>query len=672
MPKNHTNYVGDAALKTALSQAGTDARIDDVRDLIAGVVGSATNDDAWMTLITPTPDDALREQLNALKSLIKEDFATELSVLPSGERLEALRSELSAQDLDGFLIPRTDEHQGEFVAPRAERLRWLTGFSGSAGLAIALIDRAAIFVDGRYTLQVRQQTNIESFTPHHLIESPPDRWITENLSAGMKLGYDPWLHSQSAIERFQKAARKSDAELIPVRTNLIDLVWTDQPSRPVSPIVPHDIRFSGKSSGEKRHEVAQTLEKNGTDAAVLTLPDSVAWLLNVRGSDVGHTPLALSYAILHKDGSVDWFVDQRKLVPGLIETLGNEIAIQPMDDFGKRLSELGAAGAKVRTDPATAAAYVFDQLSGAEILREEDPCALPKAIKNEAEIDGTRAAHERDGFALTRYLHWLSETAPKGGVTEIAASDQLRNFRAETGALRDLSFPTISSTGPNGAVVHYNATAETNRELGSGELYLVDSGAQYLDGTTDVTRTVAIGTPTAEMKDRFTRVLKGHIAIATARFPEGTTGGQLDTLARASLWQAGLDFDHGTGHGVGSYLGVHEGPHRISKGAGGVALKPGMIVSNEPGYYKADAFGIRIENLVVVRTCDALADAERTTYEFETLTLAPVDLNLIDADLMTQSEIDWLNAYHARVFNVMREGLDDAELDWLKGATRAI
>ena len=372
MPKNHTNYAGDAALKTALSQAGTDARIDDVRDLIAGVVSSATNDDAWMTLITPTPDDALREQLNALKSLIKEDFATELSVRPSGERLEALRSELSAQDSTAFDTANRRTSR-RICAPRAERLRWLTGFSGSAGLAIALTDRAAIFVDGRYTLQVRQQTNIESFTPHHLIESPPDRWITENLSAGMKLGYDPWLHSQSAIERFQKATRKSDAELIPVRTNLIDLVWTDQPSRPVSPIVPHDIRFSGKSSGEKRHEVAQTLEKNGTDAAVLTLPDSVAWLLNVRGSEVGHTPLALSYAILRKDGSVDWFVDQRKLVPGLTETLGNEIAIQPIDDFGKRLSELGAAGAKVRTDPATAAAYVFDQLSGAEILREEDP-----------------------------------------------------------------------------------------------------------------------------------------------------------------------------------------------------------------------------------------------------------------------------------------------------------
>jgi len=672
MPINHTNYAGDTALKTALSRAGSDARIDDIKDLIAGIVGGATMDESWMTLIAPTADDALREQLNALKAQIQDDLDMDLSVRPSGERLAALRSKMKAENLDGFLIPRTDEHQGEFVAPRAERLRWLTGFSGSAGLAIVLTDQAAIFVDGRYTLQVRQQTNTENFTPHHLMDSPPDRWITENLSAGMRLGYDSWLHSQAAIERFRKAAQKSDAELVPVSENLIDLVWTDQPARPISPIVPHDIRYAGKSSDEKRHEIARQLEKDETDAAILTLPDSVAWLLNVRGSDVGHTPLALSYAILRNDGSVDWFVDQRKLVPGLTEKLGNEIAVQPMDDFGKRLSELGAAGAKVRTDPATAAAYVFEQLSGAEIVREEDPCALPKAIKNETEIAGTRTAHERDGLALTRYLHWLSDTAPKGGLTEIAASDQLREFRAESGALRDLSFPTISSTGPNGAVVHYHATEETNRELGLGELYLVDSGAQYLDGTTDVTRTIAVGTPTEEMKDRFTRVLKGHIAIAMARFPEGTTGGQLDTLARAALWQAGLDFDHGTGHGVGSYLGVHEGPHRISKGGGGVALKPGMIVSNEPGYYKADAFGIRIENLVVVRACEALAGAERTTYEFETLTLAPIDLNLVEPNIMTQAEIDWLNAYHARVFDAMKDGLDGGELDWLKDATRAI
>ena len=672
MLTNNTKYMGDNALKTALSQAGINISIDGIRDLISGVVGSATQDESWLELITPYPDGALRKQLNALKVQIQEESATNLEVNPSGQRLVALRSKMKMANLDGFMIPRTDEHQGEFVAPRAERLRWLTGFSGSAGLAISLADQAAIFVDGRYTLQVLQQTNINNFTPHHIIDSPPDRWITDNLSAGMKLGYDPWLHSQTTIKQFEKAARKSDAELVPLKENLIDLVWTDQPSRPISAIVPHDIRYSGKSSREKRHEIARDLANDGVDAAILTLPDSVAWLLNIRGSDVGHTPLALSYAILRKDGSVDWFVDQRKLIPGLSESLGNEIAIQPMDDFGKRLSELGAARAKIRTDPSTAAAYVFEQLAGAEIVCKEDPCALPKAIKNEIEIAGMRNAHERDGLALTRYLHWLSKSAAKERVTEIAASDQLHKFRSESGALRDLSFPTISSTGPNGAVVHYHATEETNRELGSGELYLVDSGAQYLDGTTDVTRTIAVGEPTAEMTDRFTRVLKGHIAIATARFPKGTTGGQLDTLARASLWQAGLDFDHGTGHGVGSYLGVHEGPHRISKGNGGVPLKPGMIVSNEPGYYKEGSFGIRIENLVVVRACESLVDAERTTYEFETLTLAPIDLKLVDREIMTQLEINWLNMYHARVFEVMKDGLEKAELEWLKAETRPI
>tara|TARA_Y100001934_G_scaffold7188_2_gene9737 strand:+ start:22827 stop:24845 length:2019 start_codon:yes stop_codon:yes gene_type:complete len=672
MLTNNTKYMGDNALKVALSQAGINIGIDDIRDLISGVVGSAAQDDSWLTLITPYPDGALRKQLNALKAQTQENLFKNLEVCPGGQRLEALRSEMKKANLDGFMIPRTDEHQGEFVAPRAERLRWLTGFSGSAGLAISLADKAAIFVDGRYTLQVLQQTNIDNFTPYHLTDSPPDHWITENLSAGMQMGYDPWLHSQNTIKKFEIAARKSDAELVPLNENLIDLVWTDQPSHPISPIVPHDIRYSGKSSREKRHEIAQTLEKDGVDAAILTLPDSVAWLLNIRGSDVSHTPLTLSYAILHKDGSVDWFVDQRKIIPGLSESLGNEIAIQPIDDFGKRLSELGAAGAEIRTDPSTAAAYVFEKLSGARIVMQQDPCALPKAIKNETEIAGMRNAHERDGLALTRFLHWLSKSVPKGEVTEITASDQLHEFRAESGVLRDLSFPTISSTGPNGAVVHYHATDKTNRALRLGELYLVDSGAQYLDGTTDVTRTIVIGEPTAEMTDRFTRVLKGHIAIATARFPKGTTGGQLDTLARSSLWQAGLDFDHGTGHGVGSYLGVHEGPHRISKGGGDIALNPGMIISNEPGYYKEGSFGIRIENLVVVRACEDLVGAERTTYEFETLTLAPIDLKLIDKEIMTQLEIDWLNAYHARVFEVMKDGLKKAELEWLKAETRPI
>lgn len=665
-------YEGDEALSAKLAGIGADGDIPSIRSLIDGVIGASAGDDLWMQLVSPNLNDELRDQLAALRTEIEAKNTVDFGVRPDASRLKDLRKQLIKDGLSGFIVPRTDEHQGEFVAPRAERLRWLTGFSGSAGLAIVLADRAAIFVDGRYTLQVRQQTIGDLYEPHHLIESPADAWIAENLADGGRLGYDPWLHSQASIERYTKAAAKAGATLVAVDSNPLDAVWENQPAAPISPIVPHDLSYAGKTSAEKRKEVASGLAEDGISAAVLTLPDSIAWLLNIRGSDVQHTPLPLSYAILREDSTVDWFVDQRKLSPGLIETLGNGIAVQPIATLGERLAELGRSGAKVRADAATAAAYIFDRLDGAEIVAGDDPCALPKAIKNDVEIAGSRTAHIRDGKALTRFLSWFDTSAASGGLSEIAASDQLQAYRAETGKLKDLSFPTISSGGPNGAVVHYNATKETNREIGSGELYLVDSGAQYLDGTTDVTRTVAVGTPTDEMKDRFTRVLKGHIAIATARFPEGTTGAQLDTLARAPLWQAGLDFDHGTGHGVGSYLGVHEGPHRISKGGGNVALKPGMIVSNEPGYYKADSFGIRIENLVVVQKSRDLADAERPTLEFETLTLAPIDLNLIDKTLMTDHEIEWLNAYHARVRATIRKDLSAEEAEWLDSATREI
>lgn len=665
-------YEGDEALADRLSTIGVESDIAAVRALLAGIAGAAVADDAWMDLISPRLDAASKRQLAFLFRSVAAECHIELDIRPDPERLAKLRKELGKAGLDGFIVPRTDEHQGEFVAPRAERLRWLTGFSGSAGQAIVLRDKAAIFVDGRYTLQVRQQTDDTLFAPHHLTDSPPDDWIAENLSEGGRLGYDPWLHSQNAVEKYARAVKKAGAQLVAVEANPLDAVWENQPQAPLSPVVPHDLAYSGKPSSEKRHELAENLAAEGVDAAILTLPDSIAWLLNVRGSDVKHTPLPLSFAILHKNGTVDWFADQRKLSPGLTEVLGNEVAVQPVSSFGDRLEALATAGAKVKADPASAAAYVFERLQGADIARGEDPCTLPKAIKNETEIAGTRTAHVRDGAALTRFLGWFAAAAPGGELTEIDVSDRLRTFRAESGALKDLSFPTISSTGPNGAVVHYNATAATNRKIGQGELYLVDSGAQYLDGTTDVTRTIAVGAPTAEMKDRFTRVLKGHIALATARFPEGTTGGQLDTLARAALWQEGLDFDHGTGHGVGSYLGVHEGPQRISKAGSGVALKPGMIVSNEPGYYKAGEYGIRVENLVVVRPCAALAGAERTIFEFETLTLAPIDLALVEVSLMTPPEIAWLNDYHARVRETVQDLLDDTERVWLAKATRAI
>jgi Xaa-Pro aminopeptidase len=414
-------------------------------------------------------------------------------------------------------------------------------------------------------------------------------------------------------------------------------------------------------------------EKN-VAAAVLTMPDSIAWLLNIRGGDVPHTPLPLSFAILRDDGSVDLFIDSRKLSPGVAEHLGNGVAIQPPADFGPALEALGEGGRRVLADPTSAASFVFDRLKagGAEIVNGADPCAMPKSCKNAVEVDGARAAHRRDGVAVTRFLAWFAERAPAGGLTEIEAAEQLRAFRFENDLIRDLSFRTISGSGPNGAIVHYSVSEETNREIGSGELYLVDSGAQYLDGTTDITRTIAVGDPTPEMRDRFTRVLKGHIGIATARFPQGTTGAQLDTLARHALWQAGLDFDHGTGHGVGSYLSVHEGPQRISKAGDTVALKPGMIVSNEPGYYKSGAYGIRIENLVTVVPCDDIADSERTLLQLETMTLAPIDRALVDVSLLTDEEAAWLDAYHARVRDTIGPSLDTATQEWLDAATRPI
>ena len=665
-------YGGDAALATLLANASVEKNIEEILTLIDGVNGAAIVNDTWMSLIVTRPSEELRMQLEALR---RERAATKpitFEIQPDNNRLKRLRDHLDDAGLDGFLIPRTDEYQGEFVAPRAERLRWLTGFSGSAGLAIVLMQSAAIFVDGRYTLQVRQQSDLKLFEPHHLTDSPPDRWIADNLPAGGKLGYDPWLLAQSTTELYANATDKAGGDFVALRQNPIDDIWHNQPSTPISPIQAHNLAYAGKSSVEKRSEIATKLANDGVDAAVLTQPDSIAWLLNVRGADVQHTPLPQSYAILHHDGEIEWYVDQRKLTPGLAEALGHAVAVQPVSAFGEKLTDLAEAKAKVIADPITAAAYIFDCLEGAKIVRTQDPCTLPKAIKNEVEIAGARIAHKRDGKALTRFLAWFASTATKGNLTEIDASDQLRAFRAENVELRDLSFPTISSAGPNGAVVHYQATPETNRTIKNGELYLVDSGAQYPDGTTDVTRTIAVGEPTAEMRDRFTRVLKGHIAIANVRFPEGTTGAQIDTLARTALWKVGLDFDHGTGHGVGSYLGVHEGPHRISKGGGAVALQPGMIVSNEPGYYKTEGFGIRIENLVAVRRCEDIEDAERPMLEFETLTLAPIDLNLIDKRLMAADEIDWLNAYHKHVRKALQTELSEQETIWLERATRPI
>jgi len=651
--------------------------------LLAGAAAAPESEDpdAWLSLLGGSLDGAARERLRAAKRSLAEralgsgSSATEAT---SAGRLAALRNELMRRGVAGFLVPRADEHQGEYVPPRAERLAWLTGFTGSAGVAVVLAEKAAVFVDGRYTLQVRTQVDTRLFEPCHSAELPAEQWIAANLPKGGVLGYDPWLHTLDGVARLKEAVEKAGGSLEALADNPLDAVWSDQPAPPIAPVVPHDLAHAGKPAADKRQELAAKLAADGIDAAVLSLPDSIAWLLNIRGADVPHTPLPLSFATLRQDGTVDLFIEKLKLAPGLERHLGNGVAVRAPAELGSELDRLGAAKARVLVDPATAPSWVFDRLAAAGVkpVKGDDPCALPKACKNPVEIAGTRTAHRRDGAAVSRFLCWLERETARRAVTELEAAARLHEFRRENPLYRDLSFDTIAGAGPNGAIVHYRSTEKTNRALAAGEIFLLDSGAQYLDGTTDITRTMIIGhvpegAPGAEMRDRFTRVLKGHIALATARFPKGTSGSQLDALARAALWQAGLDYDHGTGHGVGSYLGVHEGPQRISKLPNRVGLEPGMIVSNEPGYYKAGAYGIRIENLVVVVPAE-IPGAERELRGFETLTLAPIDRRLVDASLLTRDEVAWLDAYHARVRAEVTPLVDAETAAWLAGATAPI
>lgn len=589
------------------------------------------------------------------------------------KRLADLKAELARRGWDGFVVPRTDEHQGEYVPPRAERLAWLTGFAGSAGAAAVIGDKAAVFVDGRYTLQVRNEVDCNLFTPRHLSEEPLGDWIADELPKGGRFAYDPWLYSETQANALKKAVEAAGGTLIAADSNPLDAVWADQPDPPLAPILPHDQTFAGETSQDKRADLAAELRRRDIKAAVLSLPDSIAWLLNVRGGDVTCTPLPLSFAVLHDDGRVGWFVAPEKLSTELRAHLGNAVSSQPPADFLGALD--GFAGQRVLLDPNSAPAILFHRLkeAGAEIVRDSDPCQLPKATKNAVELAGARAAHRRDGGALTRFLAWMDREAPRraaaGGLGEMEASATLADFRREDPLFRDFSFETIAGSGPNGAIVHYRVSPESDRKLQDGELFLCDSGAQYLDGTTDVTRTIVVGTPTAEMCKHFTLVLKGHIALARARFPEGTSGSQLDVLARHALWQEGLDYDHGTGHGVGSYLGVHEGPQRISKMPSNQALCPGMIVSNEPGYYRTGAYGIRIENLVAVVESEGPGDGSRQMLAFETLTLAPIDRRLIDKARLTAEEITWLDAYHARVRATHADSLDSDSKAWLEAAT---
>ena len=589
-------------------------------------------------------------------------------------RLAALRAELAARGVDGFLVPRADEHQGEYVPKRAERLAWLTGFTGSAGLAAVLRTKAAVFVDGRYTLQVRNQTDTGLFETLDVTNDGPANWIEANLPKGGRLGYDPWLHTQSGVERLKQAVERAGGQLVVLDCNPLDAMWPDQPEPPRARAVPQPIELAGETSASKRTRLAEDLKKRGADAAILTMPDSVCWLLNIRGADVPHTPFALAFAILNADARVELFLDAKKRSPELLQHLGNEVHVLAPEDFGPALD--GLKGKTALADPVWAAAYIFQRLekAGAKIVRAADVCQLPKACKNTAELEGTRRAHIRDGQALTRFLAWFAREAPKGQLTEIETVEKLESFRAATGMLKDVSFDSISGAGPNGAIVHYRVTQKTNRRIEPGELFLIDSGAQFIDGTTDVTRTVAVGVPTAEMRDRFTRVLKGHIQLALARFPEGTTGAQLDAFARRPLWEAGLDYGHGTGHGVGSYLSVHEGPQSISSRGTVQALKPGMICSNEPGYYKTGEYGIRIENLVVVREASPIAGGEKPMLGFETITMAPIDLECVEPSMLTPDEKAWLNAYHECVREAVSPAFanDDCASAWLKQATRAI
>ena len=592
-------------------------------------------------------------------------------------RLEALRAELVRRDLDGFLIPRADEHQGEYVPPQAERMAWITGFTGSAGLALVLRDRGVIWVDGRYTLQVRDETSGDLFEPLHLVEQPPHSWLGDHAPRGARIGYDPWLHTPASVGQLRRGCTRARAELVACDANPVDAVWFDQPDRPTAPILPHPLEFAGQSSSDKRSQLGEALRERGLHAAALTDPASIAWLLNVRGGDVPHTPLPLSFAVLHADARVDWFVDSQKVTDACRAGLGDLVCLREPDDLAAALDALGREHRCVLHDAKTGASWLRDRLTeaGAEVVDGDDPCALPKACKNAVELAGAREAHIRDGAALTEFLAWLQRTAGGGAVTEMSAAAHLGELRSRQEHFRDLSFTTISGFAGNGAIIHYRVSAATDATIrpGPGALYLVDSGGQYLDGTTDVTRTVALGVPTAEQRDRFTRVLQGHIDLAMARFPAGTSGRQLDTLARAPLWAAGLDYDHGTGHGVGSFLGVHEGPQRIHRSGSDVPLVPGMILSNEPGYYKAGHYGIRIENLVAVRQAAPTPDgAEKVVLEFETLTLCNIDLELTDHAQLTSAQRGWLDRYHERVRRTLTPLVSDEAAVWLRQATRPL
>ncbi len=661
----------DGRLSVALALHGMEeASLEEIDAHLAGVLAAPVGHDpeAWLDLIAPTDAVELRALLLAR---LEQHRArpTPPSPPPVAMRLEHLRSALRALDLDGFIQPLTDEHRNEYIPDAAQRLAWLTGFTGSAGTVIVMVDRAVMFVDGRYTIQAEQQLDAALFDRAHLIDHPPAVWLAEHLKKGQRFGFDPTLHIKANIATLEKAAEKVGAVLVPVAANPIDSIWANRPPMPIAPLDPLDDVYAGEASSNKRVRMGEKVSRSGADVALISAPDSIAWLLNIRGGDVPFNPLTLAFALLHQDGAVEVFLDQRKLRPG--QHLGNGVSLQPMDGLEGALDRLGETAQAVLIDPDWTNIALTERLTeaGAKLIEGTEPCILAKACKNDVEIEGARQAQRRDGAAVTRFLHWLNEILAAGEpITELDAAAALEAERRRDPLYRGPSFDTISAAGPNAALAHYRVTASSNRVLEAGSLYLVDSGGQYPDATTDITRTIAVGTPTEDMRRHFTLVLKGHIALDRAKFPVGTSGGQLDVLARYPLWQAGLDFDHGTGHGVGSYLCVHEGPARIAK-SGTIALKPGMILSNEPGYYQPGGYGIRIENLVTVIEAPMPEGGERKLLGFENLTRAPLDRALIDAALLDDDERAWVDAYHALVRRDLDDHLEGPAKTWMRHAT---
>lgn len=636
-----------------------------LRALLKGVLSAPKGEhpERWMELVASERSAELTDALHRALAELAATNEDGLDTAPApADRLDALRAELARCGVDGFLVPRGDEFHNEYPPRRADRLEWLTGFSGSAGLAAVLPDQATMLTDGRYTLQAKEQVDGQRFLLRHIQDEPVDEWLVEHLAEGQRFAIDPWLHTGEELNSIRRACAAKGAELVRLDRNPIDAVWDNQPEAPVAPLRVHPLEYAGVTIDAKREQVVRVVARAGADAAVITATDSVAWLFNLRGGDLPHTPAFLGYAIVTEAAST-LFVDERKLTDTVRSHLSG-VTVKGLGAFAESVSSLGG---RVIVDESTTPVAVVDLLGSPLFAR--DPVALPKAAKNSTELKGSRAAHRRDGAAVTQFLHWLEGAAAAGRLGELEASAKLLEFRRRNELFEDLSFETITGAGPNGAVIHYRATKKSERILERNSIYLIDSGAQYLDGTTDITRTVVVGEPTAEQKDRFTRVLKGHIAMAQVVFPKGTTGSQIDVLARMALWEVGLDYDHGTGHGVGSYLGVHEGPQRIANRPNTVPLEPGMICSNEPGYYKPGAYGIRIENLVVVTAAPEIVGAEREMYGFETLTLAPIERRLIEASLLTAGERRWLNAYHARVCEQLAPLVDHDTAKWLREVT---